>query len=227
MTAKGQVGELLVVFVKYPEPGRVKTRLAAGIGANEAAAAYRELVTTTFEAIGQWLQEGELARDHRPPRTVWVYFDPAEKRTAIQTWLDPEVRCWTVPPQWVAQPEGELGGRLQSAFHQGFNAGFYAICAIGTDCPELTGDGLERAFSELSRWEGVAGPTRDGGYYLIGVKTEHSLLFENIPWSSPETFSATCKVAERLGLHLAILPMLEDVDTEADWRRWRRLNSGI
>lgn len=227
MTCRGPTGNLLVVFVKYPEPGRVKTRLALGIGAEEAAAVYRELVAVTLAAVGAWLQTGGTVTADRRLRTVWMYFDPAEKRAALQTWLDPLVRHWPVAPQWVAQPDGSLGLRLQAVFQQGFSMGFDAVCAIGTDCPAVTAAGLEAAFATLACKDGVVGPTRDGGYYLIGIKSNHPSLFENIPWSSPDTLLMTHQAAERLGLFLVPLPVLEDVDTEADWQRWQGSRSGI
>ena len=226
MTSEGRSGELLVVFVKYPEPGRVKTRLAAGIGAQQAAGVYRELVSGALAAVGGWQQAGVGGAGRGTGRTVWIFFDPWEKEDAVRAWLAPLIRGWAVPPRWVAQPDGGLGERLQYAFHKGFAHGSYAICAIGTDCPELTTRALERAFATLAAGEGVVGPTTDGGYYLIGIKTECAALFENIPWSSSETLSATRRAAQGEGLCLTELPVLADIDTEADWRRWRGGKAG-
>jgi uncharacterized protein len=184
MTVEDPREELLVVFVKYPEPGRVKTRLAAGIGERAAADAYRELVATTLESVREWLEADLKHSGPSMSRSVWIYFDPREKENEVRAWLAPLVCEWTSPPQWVAQPSGDLGERLQWVFHQGFEKCFYGICAIGTDCPELSGSGLGRAFAALRLGDGVVGPTTDGGYYLIGLKKmckgafcEHTMEF--------------------------------------------------
>lgn len=221
MNSEDRGGELLVVFLKYPEPGRVKTRLASGIGGDAAAAVYRDLVAITLEAVGKWVQGGRKSREGAVPRRVWLYFDPAESAAAVRSWLAPVVGRWEDPPRWVAQPDGDLGKRLQWAMNQGFEQGFSAVCAIGTDCPEVTAKGLAAAFAGLEKQAGVVGPTRDGGYYLIGVKTIYPALFDNIPWSSSQTLEATRHAARTAGISLHELPTLMDIDTEADWRWWR------
>jgi rSAM/selenodomain-associated transferase 1 len=219
--------ELLVVFLKYPEPGRVKTRLATTLGDATAAAIYRELVLGTLESVGAWLAAPPaMQTSAEPRRSVWIAFDPPEGEVALREWLDPVTREWLTPPRWLAQGSGDLGHRLQLVSQQVFEFGFSAVCVIGTDCPGLGGDTLHQAFARLRTSEGVIGPATDGGYYLIGVKKHLKELFQNIPWSTDQAFSTTLRAAERVGVSMACLSPLDDVDTEDDWRRWK-LASGI
>jgi len=222
MTHEARWSELLVVFLKYPEPGRVKTRLAASIGEAAAAGVYRELVEATLRSAGAWLATPAGRTTTSPRRLVWMAFDPPECEGALRAWLDPVIRQWQSPPHWVAQSSGDLGNRLQTIFQQGVSCGFSAICAIGTDCPDLGVDDLNQAFDRLVAVEGVIGPATDGGYYLIGIKSIHPELFLNIPWSSNHTLSATLEAAARVGLGMDRLRPLDDVDTQDDWLRWQQ-----
>jgi len=222
MIPKHRAAELLIVFVKYPIAGRVKTRLAAGVGEARALAIYRTLVTTTLQAAGGWLAQIDPALRAQASRTVWIYFDPPDREMAVRQWLDPAVVRWVTPPNWVPQPDGDLGEKLQYIYNKAFNASFSAVCAIGTDDPEVSAAALAHAFSALEDSEVAVGPARDGGYYLIGLKDNYKELFINIPWSSDQTLSATRTAASRLGLHLVTLPVHCDIDTEADWHQWQK-----
>jgi len=208
--------ELVVVFLKYPEPGRVKTRLAAGVGDFRAAEIYREMVGLTMVAVGDWLG-GEPVGG--PAREAWLSVDPAHRLAESQEWLFPDLRGWRRPPRWVPQPDGDLGYRLETVFHQGLREGFSRVIAIGTDCPELSADSLVLAAQLLRTHPGVIGPSPDGGYYLIGVNSPRPELFLNIPWSSPHTLAATLAAAHQAGWSFATLPTLADVDTHQDWQR--------
>jgi rSAM/selenodomain-associated transferase 1 len=225
MTARPDSGELLVVFVKLPEPGRVKTRLAATIGAGPAAAVYRELVDLTLKAVSTWLAALPPSDRMAASRQVWIYFDPPDQESAVRSWLSRWFDRWHQHgSSWgriVPQADGDLGKRLQHVFHQGFEMGFSKIAAIGTDCPALDAALLEAAFESLHRTEMVVGPAADGGYYLIGLTREEPSVFAGIPWSAPDTLAATREAARRGGVRLLELPPLADIDTEADWRRWR------
>jgi rSAM/selenodomain-associated transferase 1 len=226
MSHEARWSELLVVFLKYPEPGRVKTRLATTLGDATAAAIYRELVLGTLRSVGAWLAATTNQTSIAPQRAVWIAFDPPEEEVALRGWLDPLTREWLTPPRWVAQGSGDLGERLQGVSQQSFELGFSAMCVIGTDCPGLGTDTLHQAFARLRTAEGVIGPATDGGYYLIGIKKHLKELFHNIPWSSAGTLSSTVQAAERVGVSLECLDPLDDVDTEDDWRRWKQA-SGI
>ena len=220
-TQPARGSELLVVMVKHPVPGRVKTRLAAGVGDARAAEIYRDLVSTTLEAVGRWLEGAKGHPLGLAARSVWVSFDPPDQEEAVREWLGPAVAAWPTSIAWVQQGEGDLGARLQLIFQQAFTQCFSAVCVIGTDCPFLSDDDLSDAFRSVGEGGVVLGPAVDGGYYLIGLKSQYNALFVNIPWSTENTLSATCEAARRLGLPIRLLRMLGDVDTAADWRRWK------
>lgn len=188
-----------------PELGRVKTRLAHTIGEIAALAVYRELLARTRAA----------AAGFGGQKTVWLTQpDTAPLTPAAVTAEWPGYA-------WQPQPVGDLGGKMQAAFTQAFAAGAAAVAIIGTDCPGLSSDHLRRAFELLTSHDVVVGPAADGGYYLLGMKALHPDFFRNKTWSTASVLPATVADAARLGLRVAQLPTLHDVDTAADLAAWR------
>jgi len=192
----------LLTFARHPELGRVKTRLAATIGAEAALAVYRELVQHTQEVANG------LA-DVR--KTVW-FAAPSSVPNSADAWLGFEQ---------AVQPAGDLGQKMQAAFEHAFQQGATAAVIIGTDCPGLTSAHLTAAFQALMVHDVVVGPAADGGYYLLGMKRLYAELFQNKAWSTAEVLSATLADAGRLGLRTVPLPVLRDVDTAEDLAAWR------
>lgn len=191
---------VILLFVKWPEPGRVKTRIAATAGAERAAEIYRELVARVCAQL---------------PRTtpVIVHFDPPERRAEIEAWLAPKL---TPSSTFEPQARGDLGVRLRAAFASAFVAGWEQVAVIGSDCVEIT----PAIFAEA--WEAqdaAIGPTGDGGYYLLALRREQPALFENIRWSTSDTLADTLARAEAADVKMHRLPALTDVDTESDWLR--------
>lgn len=197
----------LLFFVKYPTPGQVKTRLAAEVGAERAAEIYRRLVSAV------------CARLPLENLSLRVCFDPVEQGAAIERWLHPLL---TVRPQaetrFIPQCAGDLGDRMCGAFAQAFSEGAARVAVIGSDCVEITAGIIEEAFRALDRHDCAIGPSADGGYYLLALRRPQPELFERIAWSTPETFRQTSERAAELGLKVALLPELCDVDTESDWK---------
>ncbi|QKG55763.1 glycosyltransferase [Hymenobacter sp. BRD128] len=195
----------LLIFAREPALGRVKTRLAAGIGAETALAVYRELLALTAAAVAA----------ARVPATVWLAEAPAR--------ADPR-QClpeWPGLP-WRVQPTvSSLGGRMAEAFREAFRAGAGRVVIIGTDCPGLSAELLRQAFDQLLRHEVVVGPANDGGYYLLGMRQLHQELFDNKAWSTATVLPETLADAARLGLRVAQLPSLQDVDSAQDLATWR------
>jgi uncharacterized protein len=190
----------ILVFVKYPEPGRVKTRLAATVGPERATEIYRRLVAEVFQ---------RLPRDAE----VIVCFDPAERRAEIEKWLANKAA------RFFPQVNGDLGERLGSAFAEAFARGFAQVAAIGTDCPEIDQSLFAQTWSALENAEVVLGPSEDGGYYLVALRAPIPSLFERIIWSSADVFSQTLGRATAANLRVHLLPKRHDVDTEEDWRK--------
>ncbi|GAA4360997.1 TIGR04282 family arsenosugar biosynthesis glycosyltransferase [Hymenobacter saemangeumensis] len=192
----------LLIFARRPVLGRVKTRLAAGIGDAAALAVYRELLALTYQAVA----------NAGAPATVWL----ADAQVAVNAPL-PE---WPGLP-WQPQPEGDLGQRMETAFATAFAAGAGKVAIIGTDCPGLKAGHLQQAFELLETHDLVLGPATDGGYYLLGTRRLQPELFRQKEWSTDQVLAATLADAKRLGLSVALLPELTDVDTEDDLRAWK------
>jgi len=196
----------LLVFAREPVLGRVKTRLAAGIGAEAALAVYQELLAHTAQAV--------LAA--QVPATVWLAEAPTIPLAPNERLLE-----WPGLP-WHVQPAADsLGTRMAHAFATAFAAGSARVAIIGTDCPGLTAAHLTQAFELLATHDVVLGPADDGGYYLLGLCQPQPALFENKSWSTPTVLAATLADAQRLGLRVALLPTLHDVDSAEDLARWR------
>ena len=196
---------VLLLFVKYPAPGRVKTRLAAAIGAEEAARAYRKMVAHVCAQLADFA-EAELA----------VFYDPPEDEGRIQAWLAPHLlRAFSL----LAQAPGDLGARLEGAFGTIFDEGADQAVVIGSDCVELTADVFRQAFAALEKADAVVGPTDDGGYYLLGMKQPQPALFRGIEWSTERTLAQTLARAEEAHLAVAQLGRRSDVDDAAGWER--------
>ncbi|HVY70142.1 MAG TPA: TIGR04282 family arsenosugar biosynthesis glycosyltransferase [Verrucomicrobiae bacterium] len=188
----------LVVFVKAPRTGKVKTRLAATIGDQAACNAYRVLALASLRQL-QAFTNGELR------------FSPDEARGEIEPWR---------PAGWLARPQGDgdLGGRLARAFDEHFASGAARVVIVGTDCPYLTPADIHSAWLALETHDLVLGPARDGGYWLIGLKQSHTLLLRDISWSTADVLNQTLQQAAKLNLRAQLLRELEDVDDESGWR---------
>lgn len=190
----------LAWMLKAPVAGRVKTRLAAELGAEAACAAYRRLVE-------------HQAREIPLGWPVVVHFDPPEAAASIREWLGPGA-------DYRPQVAGDLGTRLAAAMarHE-FQRG--PLFFIGGDCPYLDSGRLAGAAQalECADVEGVLVPAVDGGYVLMGLKVPQARLFEGIAWSTGQVLEQTLARAREVGLRMTLQPALEDVDDLASWRR--------
>lgn len=193
-TATGTV----LVYLKYPEPGRVKTRLAATVGPFRAAELYRG-----------WI-ERVLARLQplRPSVTVVGAIDGAgpEEFSHWASYVD----------GWWQQPTGDLGNRLDAGF-QRFHRANAPVLAIGSDCLEIDANRIRDALALLENSDAVFGPTGDGGYYLVGTARYLGGFFDAIRWSSPDTLRDHFSRCHDHNWRTDLLPPLDDIDTWADW----------
>ena len=187
--------DLLIIFYRNPELGKVKTRLAATMGDERALAIYLKLASHTRS----------VASEVNCDRVVW-YSD----------FVDTEDN-WPNDVFLKERQRGEtLGDRMQVAFDRAFQDGYQRACIIGTDCLELTSEILSEAFNKLNTHDAVIGPALDGGYYLLGMKEFHSEFFNKKFWSTNTVFENTVKDFERLELSFILLPTLIDIDEERD-----------
>jgi rSAM/selenodomain-associated transferase 1 len=190
--------EVVLVFQKNAILGKVKTRLASGMGEARALEIYRHLVQSTYSVL----------EDVAVP--VWTYFSDYIPET-----VNPPIA------KSFVQDGQDLGERMAHAFARSFESGMDKVVLIGTDCPTLQSHHLHEAFEALTHSDLVLGPATDGGYYLIAMKRKADYLFEGISWSTSEVLSQTLAVATAHGLHFTLLDELSDIDTREDWERYR------
>lgn len=199
--------EVLLLFVRYPEAGRVKTRLAKSVGPQEAARIYQKLAETNLKAIHPLTRQGV---------EIVIFFDPPEREEAVKHWLQG-------PYQYVSQGEGGLGERITHGFEKSFLRGMKKVVILGSDTLNLRTEILQQAYEALTSSDLVLGPAKDGGYYLIGLRRPEPRLFQDIPWSTSRVLALTRLRAEELGLSYTLLEELEDLDEierREDSTRW-------
>lgn len=189
----GMLKPRIVVFTRWPEPGRAKTRLIPAIGADRAAALHRRLTELTLAAV----------RASGLPFELRVTGAPT---AAFGDWLG------TVPV--VDQGEGDLGERLARAGPP------YPTLFIGADAPDLSAELLRLAADALAASAAVIGPAEDGGYWLLGLARPVEGVFAGIDWSTERVFAQTRDRLREAGIEPALLPELADCDRPEDLARW-------
>ena len=196
----------LVVFTRFPEPHRTKTRLIPALGPEGAAQLQRDMTRHTLGSVR------ELAAGF--PVLVELRFEggDAEKMAA----------CFGTDMSYRPQGSGDLGCRMAAAFAEAFGEGAERTVLIGTDCPEITPELLRDSFDRLATCDVVLGPATDGGYYLIGLRRPAPELFTGIPWSSERVLENTRRRAGELSLKVSLLKTLSDVDRPEDLAVWHR-----
>lgn len=195
----------IIVFAKAPVAGQVKTRLCPPLTPDEAASLHGSLVLDMLERC-QSLRGYDCILAGTPS-SHHPFFRAMEARFKIPVW---------------DQTGEDLGARMASAFKKALGSPYRSVVVIGTDIPGINGPILTAAVKGLQDHDVVLGPTMDGGYYLIGLRTPVPALFENIPWSTDQVFALTEQKIQALGLSLEMLPKLRDLDTVEDLQIWIR-----
>ncbi len=196
----------LIIFTRFPKPGKTKTRLIPALGPEGAADLQRQMTQRTL------LWAKSLAADFKV--ALEVRFAGGNKRE-YQTWLGNNL-------DFVPQGRGNLGERMSRALQEAFAEKIRRVILVGTDCPGLTPDLGREAFTGLRSHDLVLGPAKDGGYYLIGLRKMIPQLFDAIPWGGNNVFSKTLDIARRLRLRVHILAALHDVDRPEDLPVWEK-----
>ncbi len=190
----------LALFIRYPQPGLVKTRLAAVLGNEVAADLYGAFVLDLLDRL-----QGIRAR-------ILVFYDPLsipqgrDPGQALREWLGNE-------QEFLPQSGGDLGERMENAFRQCFNLGLSRVALMGSDVPDYPPPLVSAALDELRRKDAVIGPALDGGYYLIGFSREKFLpgVFQGMDWGSSGVFARTMDLLQEAGLSILRLPDWIDV----------------
>lgn len=203
----------VIVFLKYPEPGKVKTRLAKDIGDEKACAVYKSLAENVIKNIFT-INPGTY--------DVHFFFTPADKENEIKNWLKSIIdneRAFHL--QYSPQKGNTLGERMSNAFQQTLQRKDCKRCIIiGTDCPEIEATMIESVFEMLKEKDIVIGPCKDGGYYLLGMSVFVPDLFVDIDWSTDQVFIQTMEKVQKNNLSCSILETLTDIDTQEDLYRY-------
>ncbi len=186
----------MIIFVRNPEPGKVKTRIAKTMGNEKALEVYKELLLHTYD----------ITKDISCDKFVF-YADQITKNDLWETSFYHK----------KLQQGNDLGQRMLLAFRELFGLGYQSIQIIGSDCMELTTDIIETGFNRLHENEVVIGPSTDGGYYLLGMRLLVPDIFYKKEWSTEKVFSSTLADIKKLSLSYFLLPELSDIDTEKNW----------
>jgi rSAM/selenodomain-associated transferase 1 len=197
-------GYEVLVFAKYPEPGRCKTRLAKSLGEEDALRIYAALLSHTLSVVSATAFRKIL------------FVDPPERAAEAHTWA-PGMDLY------LPQSDGDLGARLWDAVDRRLAAGAKRIILLGCDCPQISKDTVTSSFAALDFHDVVLGPTVDGGYYLLALKAGHASLFQDIPWSTELVLERTLNILKIQSLSYLSLDTFSDVDTLDDYRRARHL----
>jgi rSAM/selenodomain-associated transferase 1 len=188
--------QALVVAAKAPQPGTVKTRLCSLLSSDDATELYRCFLEDTFRVM------------NRVPGTQRVIsYTPEGSEAYFQ-------RDGLKDQRLLLQRGDSFGERLFNAFEDLFSEGFGSVIILNADSPTLPVRYLTQAFEELARAGDrvVLGPADDGGYYLIGLKRAHRVLFERITWSSDRVLAETLERARESAIEASLLPAWYDVD---------------
>lgn len=203
--------EKLIIFTRYPETGKTKTRLIAVLGEAGAADLQRKMTEHTLSRIDRLTELRKII--------VEIRFEGGDEGL-MRGWLG---------PNRIYQPQGggDLGSRMRMSFEESFETEGDVAVIIGTDIPDINESIIHQAFDLLKQKDMVLGPAKDGGYYLIGlrrnIKPEAvSDLFSGIGWGTDTVLKSTMGIAARLGLDFSLLKVLEDIDRPEDIPVWER-----
>lgn len=190
---------VIIVMIKAPLAGAVKTRLVPALSAEDAA------------SLAACFAQDSIAAARRVVRDVLVAYAPSDGRALLETILPANLL-------WVEQRGANLGERLDSVAAYVANPGFSPFIILGTDSPTLPTVFIQEALNALTSDDAdiSLGPTEDGGYYLVGLRRPVTGLFHNVDWSTPRAYEQTAGNAAQLGLRPHPLPCWYDTDTPAD-----------
>ncbi len=198
---------VIIVFLRAPEKGRVKTRLAREVGENKALDLYKAFVQTTLLAVER------SGMDHR------ICFFPIDKQALVEDWLGPD-------HAYMPQRGNDLGQRMCNALSAVFDQGATKAILVGTDIPDINARHLLEAMDLLNQKQVVIGPSLDGGYWLIGFQRGGFCpdLFLQVDWGTQTVFSSTLEKCKTAKLSLGLLPALQDIDTLEDLQTFQKNN---
>jgi len=197
----------ILLFVKYPEKGRVKKRLTKELNAGFVSELYKKFVIDLVSKIEK------LKVDFK------ICFYPTDSKKQFMKWLGEK-------QDYIPQKGDDLGDRMKYCFNTSFNEGFGNCILIGSDIPDLPMDFIKEAFKFLQKNDAVIGPASDGGYYLIGFKKNSFLpeIFKGITWGSESVYQNTMNIFKKTGIKVEVLQQWYDIDTLSDLKSLHQRN---
>jgi rSAM/selenodomain-associated transferase 1 len=191
----------LLFFIKNPEKGKVKTRLASAVGEKKAVKLYKRFLLEMLFTL------------NRGTFLFYLCYSPESPLSDLKDWLGDHYL-------YMPQSGENLGERMKNGFAEAIFMNFKRVVLIGSDIPDLPLEFIEEAFTSLMEKDAVIGPSFDGGYYLIGFKdkTFSPRVFEGIRWSTQSVFEKTLNILKQEGLAVHTLQPLRDIDTVEDLR---------
>lgn len=194
----------LIIFGKLPLPGHCKSRLTKQVGAEASAGVYARLLFATAGCLSRLAQTGITVELSVATAQGRAYFGEAFPELSV-----------------TEQSEGDLGERMRTTVERAFDAGVTEVVLVGSDIPDMSIDVVMRAFNALERVDLVLAPANDGGYVLIGMRSQTHPVFDGIDWGRSDVLAKTIAQADRLGISREMLEPLGDLDTEPDLRAWQ------
>ncbi len=199
--SKSKKKRVLLVFVKDPVPGTVKTRLCPEFSPGQAAALCKAMAEDLLAAHAECEAHDTI-----------VCFSPPESLDRMKAWLGEEAAL-------VCQQGDDLGARMRNALKRAFDGEYEQAVMVGSDCPFIGEADIESAFEALDSVDLVIGPSEDGGYYLLGSSSFQAAPFEGINWGSETVLRETMERIEHARLSCRLLGMKYDIDSWVDAER--------
>lgn len=192
----------IIVFVRYPVEGKVKTRLAATLGNKVAKELYKNFAEAVINSVKK------IKNTYK-----YVFYSDKNEKPLIKKWLG-------INFIYAAQSGNDLGERMKEAFRIVFSHGAKKAVIVGTDIPDLSKEIINKGIEALENSDVVIGPCKDGGYYLLGIKKYYPQIFEDIKYSSANVLAQTLKKIKESNLTVTLINELQDIDTEGDLIKW-------
>lgn len=195
---------ILAIFVKYPQAGFVKTRLAKDIGPKAATFLYKNFVNITIKRSAS-----------KKYKTI-IFYTPAKQSKRMVDWLGGDF-------EYVVQCGNDLGKRMQNAFKFIFSRGAKKAVIVGTDSPFIEESEILKSFKRLDKIDCVIGPSYDGGYYLLGMNKPCKKIFDNIEWSTETVLKQTIDILKEKDISYSFIDTGFDIDNLDDLFLFKRI----
>jgi len=203
------IDSALIIFARFPEEGKVKTRLAIDFGDSFAAGFYKTCAEHTFNVA--------MNLDEKNTTSIIFCSDKSDLEK-IKNWTGDKFRV-------EVQHGNNLGEKMMNAFNLVFSAGFKKATIIGTDLPGISAELILQANDYLLSYDFVIGPSKDGGYYLLAMKKLRNQIFSGINWGTSGVLHATKSKISSLGCSCYLMDEKYDVDTKDSLLNWMTIET--